>query len=64
MKLKLKAPGTQRLKLKYDELLSSFAFNFNLSHYVALDYEVAVTDVAAGVDMHTSIKVGCRRLTL
>jgi hypothetical protein len=27
---KLKAPGTKRLKLKYDRLLSSFAFNFNL----------------------------------
>jgi len=26
----LKPPGTKRLKLKYDELLSSFAFNFNL----------------------------------
>ena len=29
----LKAPGTQRLKLKYDKLLSSFAFNFNLRRY-------------------------------
>jgi len=26
----LKAPGTKRLKLKYDKLLSSFAFKFNL----------------------------------
>ena len=29
----LKAPGTERLKLIYDELLSSFAFNFNLRRY-------------------------------
>ena len=29
----LKAPGTERLKLKYDELLSSIAFNFNLRRY-------------------------------
>ena len=29
----LKAPITKRLKLKYDELLSSFAFNFNLRRY-------------------------------
>ena len=29
----LKAPGTKRLKLKYDELPSSFAFNFNLRRY-------------------------------
>jgi len=34
MKPKLQAaPGTERLKLKYDILLSSFAVNFNLRHY-------------------------------
>ena len=32
-KLTLKAPGTQPLKLKYDEVLSSFAFKFNLRCY-------------------------------
>jgi len=30
MKRKLKPPGPKRLKLKYDKVLSSFAFNFNL----------------------------------
>ena len=31
----LKLPGTKRcLNLKYDELLSSFAFNFNLRRYI------------------------------
>jgi hypothetical protein len=30
---KLKAPGTKLLKLGYDELLSSFAFKFNLRLY-------------------------------
>ena len=34
MKSKLKAPGTKCLKLKYDNLLSSFAFKFNLRHYI------------------------------
>ena len=29
----LKAPGTKHLKLEYDHLLSSFAFNFNLCRY-------------------------------
>ena len=29
----LKPPGTRRLKLECDELLSSFAFNFNLRRY-------------------------------
>ena len=34
MKLMLKAPGTKCLKLKYDELLLSFAFNFNSCCYI------------------------------
>jgi len=29
----MKAPGTGRLTLKHDELLSSFAFKFNLRRY-------------------------------
>ena len=29
----LKAPGTKRLKLKYDEVLSNFAFRFHLRRY-------------------------------
>ena len=29
----LKAPGTKRLKLKYDATLSNFAFKFNLRRY-------------------------------
>jgi len=33
MKPMLKPPGTERLKLKYDELLSSFAFKFHLRRY-------------------------------
>jgi hypothetical protein len=33
MKPTLKAPGAKRLKLNYVELLSNFAFNFNLSRY-------------------------------
>jgi len=33
VKLKLKPPGTKRLKLKYDTLRSSFAFNFNLRRF-------------------------------
>jgi len=33
MKPTLKAPGTKRLKLKYDVPLSNFAFKFNLRRY-------------------------------
>ena len=31
----LKAPATKRLKLKYDNLRSNFAFHFNLRRYAA-----------------------------
>jgi len=33
MKPTLKAPGTKRLKLKCDKLLSNFVFNFNLRRH-------------------------------
>jgi hypothetical protein len=33
MKSKLKAPRTKHLQLKYDNLLSNFAFEFNLRRY-------------------------------
>jgi hypothetical protein len=33
IKSTLKAPGAKRLKLKYDEPLAKFAFNFNLRRY-------------------------------
>ena len=29
----LKAPGTERLKVKHEEVLSNFGFTFNLRHY-------------------------------
>ena len=34
IKPQLKAPGTKRLKLKHDKLLSRFAFKFNLHRYI------------------------------
>jgi len=33
MKLMFKALGSKRLKVKYDEMLSSFAFSFKLRRY-------------------------------
>ena len=32
----MKAPGTKRLKLEYDELLADFAFNFILRRYTVV----------------------------
>jgi len=34
LKSKLKEPVTKRLKLRYDHLLSIFAFNFNMRRYI------------------------------
>jgi len=46
MKLKLKPPGTKRLKLYYDEPLSTSAFNFNLRRYkTAIAGEITVGPV-------------------
>jgi hypothetical protein len=39
MKTTLKAPGTKRLKLENDELLSNFAFNCTLRRYTMADDE-------------------------
>ena len=36
IKTTLKPPETKRLKLKYDKLLSSFAFNFNLRRHTVV----------------------------
>jgi len=37
MKSNLTAPRTKRLKLKYDVLLSNFAFNFNSRRYTLVN---------------------------
>jgi len=62
MKSMLKAPGTERLKLTYDNPLSSFAFNFNLRRYSldparvaepgsdAAGYDAAVRRAEVGTD--------------
>ena len=42
----LKPPGTQRLKLKYDEPLSNFAFKFNLRRYTK-DYQLVLHKVGS-----------------
>jgi hypothetical protein len=50
LKPTLKAPGTKRLKLDFDELLSSFAFKFNLRRYAkAIKNEV---ELAGMVEAH------------
>jgi hypothetical protein len=48
----LKAPGTERLTLKHDDLLSSFALKFNLRRYIKA-IEVTDFQVDANVFVHT-----------
>ena len=52
----LKPPGTKRLKLEYDELLSNFAFKFNLRRY-------GLVLASAALLKYDSTSVGRRRLT-
>jgi len=40
----LKPPGTKRLKLKYEKVLSKFAFNFNLRHHTPAGQTEAALD--------------------
>jgi len=47
----LKAPGTKRSKLKYDELLSNHAFNFDLRRY---NTAVVVALLAAKAEMDST----------
>ena len=47
IKTKLKAPGTKRLKLKYDDVLSNFVFDFTLRRYIK-EEGVTVLVTAAG----------------
>ena len=44
----LKTPGTERLKLENEQLLSNFAFNFNLRRFTEDDYDDEDDAAAAG----------------
>jgi len=57
----LKAPGTESLKPRYDELLSNFAFKFNLRHYTTVQATLEEDHSNFVVAMNT---VGRCRLTL
>jgi len=48
MKPTLKAHGTKRLKLEYDEWLTNFAFKFNLRLYTEVGVRPAVRGGASG----------------
>jgi hypothetical protein len=47
-----------RLKLKYDKLLSIFAFNFNLRRFIPIVKNVSVAFPAAAFSSDTTIFVG------
>jgi hypothetical protein len=51
IKITLKPPGNNRLKLKHDKLLSSFAFNFNLRRSTVVIVNYSVLRLPAGVTL-------------
>ena len=61
MKPKLKPPGTKHLKLKFDILLSTSAFKFNLRRYTEAEAaaEAAAVAGAAHKLVKTSINAFC-----
>ena len=61
IKLTLKAPGTKGLKLKHDELLSSFGFNLSLRRYMTVWNDLPYN--GSGVTSRIGL-VGRCRLTL
>ena len=59
MKPKLIPPGTERLKLKYDEPPSNFAFKLSLRHYISAAGRVATAErerLRLGVTQLTSME--------
>jgi hypothetical protein len=64
MKPTLKAPGTKRLKLEHDVLLSSFAFNFNLRRYTMVSCcRPAGGLIITGRVQQDSLKISCQKPT-
>ena len=62
-----KSPETERLRLKYDESLSIFAFNFNLRHYSledAAEAEAEAAEAAGGGATRTLLSPTCTVLLL
>ena len=55
MKPKLKAPGSKRLKIGHEKLLSDFAFNLNSRHYTlgAPPHNPLALDTAPPAGAHT-----------
>jgi hypothetical protein len=53
MKLMLKPPGTNRLKLQYDQPPSNFAFKFHLHHYTQDARGVGQLELPQGMGSHS-----------
>jgi hypothetical protein len=51
MKFMLKAPGIKRLRLKYVESLSIFAFNFNVHRYAVVSNSGRLLEFENGAEI-------------
>jgi predicted metal-binding membrane protein len=60
MKPTSKAPGSERLILKCDDLLSNFALNINLRRYSTVDVVTAASTLALAEQSHAAaLKQAC-----
>jgi hypothetical protein len=55
-KTTLKAPGIKRVKLKFDKVLSSFAFKFKLRRFSMVADRVVRSPAAPGVDNDVEVE--------
>jgi len=60
MKPTMRPPGTKRLNLKYDELLSTSAFKFNLRRYIVAWFWATVRNPSTSMYRHVK-RLGARR---
>jgi hypothetical protein len=54
----LNAPGTKRLTLTFDKLLSNVAFNFNLRRYTEADIQGLCAYLSRALQLDTSFTPG------
>ena len=58
----MKAPGTKRLKLEYDETLSDFAFKFKLCRYMKVSQAKMEQLTSESLKIHDDAVVLCKEL--
>ena len=58
MKPTSRAPGSKRVTLENEKVLSNFAFNFNLRRYIQGTFDVAARDAYNNAVDYTGFNIG------